>query len=355
MKNTKNCVNHNQACSSKSTLQKFLMLKIHSVCAVILCILAMPFPTYAAEIDTRSGYWEEQAFICPAGDGTTFPSRPTGDPLQPCDDGDITLFNGLLCAAGDMRGCDGVAAAQDKNTGQWYRSPRIRISGNDRGGSAFSPDMALGVQLYLAKTGDIDRAQKWLTWLHEKVPCTFEIFGKCVLLGIPRFCTDDLVEKGCVMRPGDAAALSETVNFLQKKYGLADLPNGRLRKYLQSMAGKGPQLEKISSYVNKPGFSQHLIGVSILLYRSIGINDQKLDGAAERLVGKNSGNAFYSILAKRPKDQIIKEILYRCPNPNIALKYPLNEWQWERENSDLAWERSCFWDCIFAKGLLMTL
>lgn len=320
---------------------------------MILHILLLPFVACAAEIDERAAFWEQKAFLCPAGDGTSFPSRPTGDPAQPCDDGDITLFNGLLCAAGDDRGCNGVASAQDPITGQWFRSPRIRLHGNDRGGSAFSPDMALGVQLYLVKSGDVLRAQKWLTWLHEHVPCALELFGKCILDGIPRFCTDDAKEKGCVMRPGDAAALSETVSFLQVRHGLATLPSGRLRGYLGTMSGKGPQLEEISSYVNKPGFSQHLVGVSILLYRSLGITDSKLDDAAKRLVDKNPGNAFYSILARRPREQVNAEILNRCPNPNIALKYPLNQWQWERENSDLAWESSCYWDCIFAKGFAM--
>lgn len=319
---------------------------------LLLWLALLPGFAAGATLEERSAYWEQKAFLCSAGDGTLFPSRPTGDQVQPCDDGDITLFNGLLCAAGDVRGCEGVATAQDPSTGQWHRSPRIRLHGNDRGGSAFSPDMALGVQLYLITTGDAARAQKWLTWLHNNVPCALELFGKCLVEGIPRFCTDDAKEKGCVMRPGDAAALSETVSFLQNRHGLATLPSGRLRGYLGTMSGLGPQLEEISSYVNKPGFSQHLVGVSIMLYRSLGFVDPKLDSAAQRLVDKNPGNAFYSILARRPRAQIVAEILDRCPNPNIPLKYPLKQWQWERENADRAWESSCYWDCIFAKGLL---
>lgn len=321
-------------------------------CIALLCFLFIPSFCTGTELDERSAYWEKSAFLCPAGDGTSFPSRATGYPTQPCDDGDMTLFNGLLCAAGDKRGCDAVADAQEPKTGQWFRSPRIRLLGNDRGGSAFSPDMALGVQLYLIKIGDAVRAKKWLTWLHENVPCAFELFGKCILKGIPRYCTDDAKEKGCVMRPGDAAALSETVSFLEKNHGLASLPDGRLRGYLGTMSGTGPQLEEISSYVNKPGFSQHLVGVSILLYRALGFNDKKLDDAATRLMNKNPGNAFYTFLAGKSYEQVVTEMLYRCPNPNIAMKYPLNQWQWERENEDRAWESSCFWDCIFAKGLI---
>ena len=300
----------------------------------------------------RLAYWRANAFLCTAPDKTTFPSRPTGDVQQPCDDGDITLFNGLLCASGEQHGCRGVANAIDMQTGQWYRSPRIRQSGNDRGGSAFSPDMALGVQLYVIKTNDIARASKWLTWLHTHVPCTIELFGKCWLHGLPRFCTDDVEEKGCTMRPGDAAMLAATVSYLQKGGGLPPLPDGRLRGYLGSFSGIGAQLEQLSSIVNKPGYSQHLVAVSILLHRMLGNADPLLEDAAKRLRAKNPGNAFFSYLAGASRSETLMETLARCPNPNIPLKLPLHQWQWERENEDKAWEHSCFWDCIFMANLL---
>ncbi|MGZ4924649.1 MAG: hypothetical protein ACXV5H_11965 [Halobacteriota archaeon] len=257
------------------------------------------------------------------------------------------MFNGLLCAAGDDRGCVGVAEAQDPTTGEWFRSPRIRFNGNDRGGSSFSPDMALGVQLYLVKTKDVVRAAKWLTWLHEHVPCSIDIFGWCLLRGLPRFCTDDVKEKGCTMRPGDAAAFSATVSFLQENAGLPALPDGRLRGYLGTFAGYGPAIEDIGSRVNKPGFSQHLGGVSILLMRLMGQTDSRINTAAAQLAEKNPGNAFYSYLKEGKTENVRREILARCPSPTTVLKPPLRQWQWERENLDKAWEQSCYWDCIF--------
>ncbi len=208
-------------------------------------------------------FWESKALLCEASpDSVKFPSKPTEDIAQPCEDGDMTLFNGLLCAAGNELGCIGVAESQDPATGQWFRSPRIRINGNDRGGSSFSPDMALGVEFYLIKKKDVVRAVKWLQWLDSNVPCSIELFEQCLLRGLPRFCTDDQAEKGCTMRHGDAAALAATVDFLQKTAGLPALPDGRLRGHLGSFSGYGPALEQISSIVNKPGYSQHLVGVS---------------------------------------------------------------------------------------------
>lgn len=89
----------------------------------------------------------------------------------------MTLFNGLLCYAGDQRGCAGVADTQDPNTGQWFRSPRIRFHGNDQGGASFSPDTALSVQLYLIKTKDSARAYKWLNWINDNVACSIRLPG----------------------------------------------------------------------------------------------------------------------------------------------------------------------------------
>ena len=325
---------------------------MRSIACLFLLIFAAPASAWT--IDDAGPFWRGRAFYCPVSNARSFPSRPTGELTQPCDDGDTNLFSGLLCAAGVEDGCAAVADALEESSGQWHRSPRIRRFGNDRGGSAFSPDMALGTQLYLIKSGDMRRAKLWLDWLHRSVPCSIELFGECVLYGLPRFCTDDVADKGCTMRPGDAAVLAQTVNYLQRKHGMPPLPDGRLGGYLGTFSGLGPRLEEISSLVNRPGFSQHLVGVSILLYRLTGETDARLDSAARALSEKNPGNAFFSFLAGTPRTEVIGQTLARCPSPNNLPTPPLHQWQWERDNSDRAWEHSCYWDCIFMEALLMT-
>ena len=237
----------------------------------------------------------------------------------------MTLFNGLLCAVGDERGCVGVAQSQNPDTGEWFRSPRIRLHGNDRGGSSFSPDMALGVQLYLLKKQDIDRGRKWLLWLHNRVACSVEIFGTCLLHALPRFCTDDVADKGCTMRPGDAAELSATVNYLQKNYGLPDLPDGRLRGYLGSFSGYSPTIENISAQVNKPGYSQHLTAVSILLMRMMGQKDSRIDEAAKVLADKNPKNAFFVFLNEGKTPKVRSLVLEKCPSQSRLPVPPLHQ------------------------------
>ena len=331
------------------------LLKLAQI-ALLFAIMAFSLfsnSIFADEISDRAAYWESKALLCEAiHGGVKFPSKSTGETNQPCNDGDMTLFNGLLCAAGDERGCLGVSEAQDPATGEWFRSPRIRFNGNDRGGSSFSPDMALGVQLYLIKKKDVIRAKKWLIWLNELVPCSIEDSGNCKVRGLPRFCSDDSADKGCTMRPGDAAQLSATINFLQKNAGLEDLPDGRLRGYLGTFSGYGPSIVDADSRVNKPGYSQHLVGVSILLMRLSGQTDSRIGTAATRLAEKNPNNAFYTYLNDGKTKKVRDQMLNRCPSATSELRPPFWQWQWEREDSDKAWEQSCFWDCIFMAELL---
>ncbi len=104
--------------------------------------------------------------------------------------------------------------------------------------------------------------------------------------------------------------------------------------------------------VNKPGYSQHLVGVTIMLARMIGSNDGRLGEAARRLASKNPGNAFFAYLSEGRSDSVRQKTLGRCPSPEKPPTRPLMQWQWERDDSDRAWERSCYWDCIFMAQLL---
>jgi hypothetical protein len=297
-----------------------------------------------------AAYWETQTLMCQAGPGWgEFPNKQSDDSRSPCGDGDMTLFNGLLCAAGDERGCDGVAGAQNPDTGEWFRSPRLmRIGKYD--GATFSPDMALGVQLYLVKKKDAARASKWLNWMNVNDPCYLKFCGRCLWKGLPSFCPDC----NCTVRPGDAAMLAATIKYLQTTADLPHLPYGHLSEYLRVAGGSTSVNEIIGAVFNKKGYSQHLTGVSILLSRMMGLSDFLIDDAASRLSQANPGNAFYTYLHKgmAAKEEISGQILARCPQRGDVLKPPLNQWQYERENKEEAWKSSCYWDCIFMAEMI---
>ncbi|MGO6692506.1 hypothetical protein ACCS54_18905 [Rhizobium johnstonii] len=304
----------------------------------------------------RYKFWEANAPICKAGD-FAFPTKSSSDPKQPCDDGDMTMFNGLLCFAGDERGCQGVIDAQDPATGQWFRSPRIRLLGyNDRGDASFSPDMALGIELYLINSGDIVRALKWAVWLTDLPSHDFSFqWGNWLNYlsskSVAWFCRE---QPGCIIRPSDAASLAMTFEYLHDEKGMPDLPHGSLRGTLATWKGTERLWMKGSTAFNKPGYSQHLLAVEILLQRTTQGDSDALKKAALDLAGKqeNEGNAFFSHLAGRDRHEVIRQTLERCPSPSNLPTPPLFQWQWERDTPDQAWKHSAYWDCIFMAKLL---
>jgi hypothetical protein len=317
------------------------------VTTVLACSVAS-----SAGVDTlseRIAFWESMAPKCSAA-GFTFPSSETEE-SKPCGDGDMTLFNGMLCAAGDEHACRAVADAQAAS-GEWHRSPRLRALGhNDRGDATFSPDMALGVQLYLITKRDYERGWKWLVWLHDNVPCTVKSWfsDTCWVEGLPRFCAP---QQGCTARPGDLATLSWTVDYLQKNAGMPPLPDGRLRGMLGTFSGIGSFNKELDANLNKPGFSQHLVGVSIWVVRLAGHDDGQMRAAVARLVEKNPSNAFFLYLLEGKSNAVREKTLARCPSPDKPSQHPLNEWQWERDEQSNAWRNSNYWDCIFMARLL---
>lgn len=305
----------------------------------------------ADELAERMEFWESQAPIC-TKHTIPFPSSEPGD-SGICGDGDMTLFNGMLCASGDQRGCMAVAEAQ-ADSGEWHRSPRLKALGyNDRGDATFSPDMALGAQLYLITKWDSERGWKWLMWLHGNVPCVLKSWfsDACWLRGAPRFCAP---HHGCTARPGDLATLSWTVDFLQQKAGMGALPDGALRGALGTFSNIGSWNKELDSMLNKAGFSQHLVAVSIWVVRLAGHDDDHMRSAVDRLIAKNPNNAFFLYLREGKSDAVRAKTLARCPSPERPSEHPLNEWQWERAEGTNAWRNSNYWDCIFM-GKLLTL
>lgn len=168
----------------------------------------------SADLSVRQRFWEEQAFYCKSG-ADQFPAKndklfdpflrydPNAKPSvwgknylssESCDAGDMTFFNGLLCAAGDERGCHGVAIAQDlrpgPGRGRWWRAKTLIGQVDTAEQASFSTEMGLGVLNYVAATGDKDRFQAWLQWI-EKNPRVYS--------PLPSYCT----HKECVFKAID--------------------------------------------------------------------------------------------------------------------------------------------------------
>jgi hypothetical protein len=132
----------------------------------------------SADLSARVAMWRHYAELCtlektiwqgatPASPDN-FPTKDdAGTPANPqaCDDGDMGLFNGMLCAAGETQGCLAVKNAQSDN-GQWWRSPALKTRHTDDPDSPnINSDQLLGVLLYVLQENDSAAFRRWLEWV----------------------------------------------------------------------------------------------------------------------------------------------------------------------------------------------
>jgi hypothetical protein len=313
--------------------------------ALSLCsVLAVSGNAYCQPIPKDLvDYWRANAPYCVSANGTKFPSKKRDD--GSCDDGDTTIFAGLLCASGDSLACDAVRQSQDA-TGRWFRSPRRRETANMGEPNSFSPDMALGAQLYAIARSDGKAIESWLRWMDESRPCWIGNGANCVKGILLRFCTDD-TEKGCTVRPTDGGVL----RLVAERLGIK-APSQDVNHLLEQFAINIYDLIWAGSQLNKPGYSRHLVAAEILLLRRAGFSNPKLDGAAFALASKHPSNPFFLYLAGRAPAEVAAAAMAVCPAKNAQLPKAMIEWTWERDESDEAWHRSMIWDCIFISNLL---
>jgi hypothetical protein len=327
------------------------------------------------ELAERIRYWNLVAFLCqvaasPQAESLLqFPSSyfpRVSDARQNCNDNDMTLFNGLLCASGDKRGCKAVRDSQDSDTGEWFRNPQYLIENisDPGGGSQFSPDMALGVQLYVLATKDIARFHHWLEWLQSinAPPPNCGDFGLIPVLS-PNDCRTR-------MRPGDASTLAVTVDYLSTNDQLPILPKGRLHSYLTFFKSFNRTIvASISLRLSSAGYPMHLAASTLLIYRLTGNHDY--DFAAKMLVDRKEnrgggtfpappgslGNAFFDYLQFGPSSLVYSDILASCPSQNTD-KHDAPDWgttwHWQNAVKDRDWTAIDYWDCLFAANLYLS-
>lgn len=274
-------------------------------------------------------FWYDIAKTCEG-----YPSK------ENCDDGDMNLFNGLLCAAGEDLSCEAVAAGQGSD-GRWWRSPR-RVDGQVEQNRTFSRDMALGSLLYLATKQDVDRAQKWLEWIEDNRPCVLRnpVTGGCTLRGNWRLCRDEN-NSSCDISP----ALWGQFFRVWQHLGLE--PSSIMKKNKASESLIAVEQAKRQ----KLGYSLHLSGVSAFLK---GLLDQ--DGAIRRelaavLHSRQPLNPFFRWLHEGSTSEVESMVLDRCPTRE-KLPGRYYQWAWERRDDSLASEDSMVWECIFMGKLL---
>jgi len=109
----------------------------------------------------------------------------------------------------------------------------------------------------------------------------------------------------------------------------------------------------INSRINNPGYSRHNAMVMILLLEKWGNSSRELTKAAQNIADAEPKNPFFEYVAYRKTrgDTMLKKILDVCPSEMTDKNHARIEWAWERKESERAWEKTMYWDCIFVAKL----
>ncbi|TPL20969.1 hypothetical protein FJ945_19685 [Mesorhizobium sp. B2-4-9] len=369
-------------------------------------------PPEATEIEKRIGYWESQTFYC--GDKKQhFPSKEDeGDGAPKCDDGDSVMFNALLCRGGDQRGCNAVAASQDRD-GRFWRSPAKMLTRPEEpadplkgGQTTFSGDHALGLFLYFSATSDSAAFKKWIAWIDRNercytwcngMPigtpryckndrCSFAI-GDCQVLlllgarmdvGIP-FCsvdpftslptvtnaamnlkaTHDAMMKALKFRPPGIEIVENVFNESLRVYESAVAPVEALKTMLEAKLVEALLIEQIratfSAKVNARGYSRHNALVRVMLLEDMGLGADWMDDIVKDIAKDEPANPFFQYVAFRRtnKAPMLDLILKECPSTEKDAHNRRTQWSWERDSAKAEWVNTMYWDCLFASRVYL--
>ena len=292
-------------------------------------VLGFQDKSFANTLSDRVDFWNSWAPYCEG-----YPSK------QECDDGDMTLFSGLLCASGEQRGCDAVRLAQATDGG-WYRSPRL-VGGRGENRTSFSRDMSMGVMLYLAKTKDQVAAKRWLDWINSNRPCVLEnpINEGCLQYGFHRYCRDER-NQSCTLTPASWGLMDKVWRYI----GLT--PSDEMAFF----RGSDENISILEAMFNE-GYERHLKGVYTLILQLTGESPDTQRQLSSVLSSAQPINPFFRYLNDGNTPLVNDLVLDLCPSPSQGEPSRKTQWAWERDESERAWENSMGWDCIFMVKLL---
>ncbi|WP_141731660.1 hypothetical protein [Oligoflexus tunisiensis] len=314
---------------------------------------ASPAPERMAKTADANANTEMSADPDPATESVDNPSSP--EPLEPlaetlplaqwrswaplceghpskgdCDDGDATLFSGLLCLSGEEAGCQAVQAAQD-STGKFWRSPR-RVG--VEAANSFSRDMALGVLAWLMASKDKAAAQSWLQWIDQNSVCQINVGGNCQLRTY-RYCRDDN-DGRCFITPGMWTMMRRVWEYLE-------LP---LHKEMKTIGENTLVAEASQAPL---GYALHLKAVMFFLYQKIGRNFSFEGDLINIIIERQPDNLFFQYLQEGSRVRLREDLENLCPREEPE---ETKQWTWERDTAENAQQHSMGWDCIFLGRLL---
>ena len=229
-----------------------------------------------------------------------FPIKGNGD------DGDSMLWAGLLIASGNDIAKVAVKKCQSED-GRIWRSP-ARVHNNPQ--NSFSRDMSLGVLLYIQDSGDMEMADRWVSYIKK----TGGLFP-----------ASESTDTRHIVTP--------TLWWLMSYVGIKVPLIYRLTRFLYK------PYTKFEFMFTPRGYETHLKAVGELI---LAIAHKKRDVEfGQKLAERERFNPFFAWLAGKDKDFILdlvdsaKEFI--APYSNGDGTYGVaNQWSWERSDKEMA-------------------
>ncbi len=361
---------------------------------------------FQVELVFASDYWDQNVYNCQSTSTYPFTGNPFPAKMDSgnCSDGDSVLFNGILCASGDQRGCDTVKRSQTAD-GRFWRSPRRAQTNNLGQGDSniddlsFSDDQNLGVLLYVVTKNDTDALNSWMKWLDDNRPKHVGLLNQP---GLPRYCLPQ-GKDNCTLQPiyrdmiWEVAtyyklAIPDSIQNYHQSITQATFPLGDILNYLLSILAIPPEYIAGGltgdNYIDSPvtsklatqakfevGFALHLDAVRALILKKIGKTDPALTNAISNITTREPNNAFFQYVNEGATQKVADLVVKYCPSYAHPVK-DLNEridYLWEQKNS-AQWTvpfahldddkcqtnctrsvRTMLWDCIMMRNLSPTL
>ncbi|WP_223507994.1 hypothetical protein [Pseudomonas sp. BF-B-25] len=255
-------------------------------------------------------------------------------------DGDMAIFAGLLCLSGEPEGCGLLFNSKGAN-GRFWRSPD-KVGNIKKDESSFSGDQFNGVAAFLWLSNDSGIFSDYIRYIlntRQQIPSVANSFYNAY-----KSCTDDNAYQ-CVLAGPEWTWLVA----LAAKYGMAgQLPSDESSP--ERYFGFGYDAMLWQAALAPAGYRLHLTGVQVLLARTMGASDPKLDKIAAILAGRQPQNPFFLYLHLGADRQVENQLNSQCSTTRAQARR--DDWAWQRATSQEAWNNSMLWDCVFMYRLL---
>lgn len=246
-----------------------------------------------------------------------------------CPFGDMTIFSGMGCLAGEKERCEDVRKAQGPD-GRWWRSPGL--VGDDSKPDTFSRDQARGALAYLVATKDVEAAKKWQAYIESNNGKMCNIANK--------------TNNRCTITPGSSRLFRAVWLYL----GLTPA------KWMKKTQWWAPIYDPIQAMLQPDNFPMHLSAlyswVRLEIERRGGPETDRVDKKVIKIITRREpGNPYFKMLRDGPTQEVADLILQKCPDVKPAAER--TDWAWQRSHklkkgeTEYVWEHASGHDCIF--------